>query len=65
MTDTVNGSPPAAAQDAPAEAGGKSERVLGAFGLLFAAAVAFIAIDMLSGGRLTALLGRPESGDGG
>lgn len=64
MTDTVNGTA-APQEQAPAEPGGKSERVLGAFGLLFAAAVAFIAIDMLSGGRLAALLGRPETSDDG
>lgn len=58
----VNGQAPAAAEDG--ERTPVSERVLGLFGLAFAAVVGLIAIDLLTGGALSRFASRtPEAGD--
>ena len=61
----VNGHQPAATE--PAEGGGAAEKMMGLFGLAVAIGVGLIAIDLLSGGAISRLLGRPapaEDGDG-
>ncbi len=62
-----NGAAPASQQETPPAAGVPvSERVMGAFGLAVALAIALIGFDLLSGGVLSRALARPEAaGDDG
>ncbi len=68
VSEQPNGSPPAPAP--PAEAPGgvpMSERMMGVFGLAVALGIALIAFDLLSGGAVSRLIGRPpeDGSDGG
>ncbi len=65
MSET-NGAQPTAPPAEPAT-GGAAEKMMGLFGLAVAIGIAVIAIDLLSGGAVSRLLGRPETGaeDGG
>lgn len=58
MTDTNSSAPastvpPAAGPEAPAVSGG--ERVLAVFALAFAALIIAMAVDMLTGGKITGM----------
>lgn len=67
-TAAANGQAPASGGEECADCATASERAMGIAGLLFAAFLAGIAIDLISGGRLSRLIvgafGR-EGGEGG
>ncbi len=59
----VNGAAPAPAE--AAEGGGAAEKMMGLFGLAVAVGIAVIAIDLLSGGVISRLIGRPQPPEDG
>jgi hypothetical protein len=60
----INGTPPE--QDSPAAAGvPASERLMGVFGIAFAAGIALIGLDLLTGGKVAALIGAGLAGRAG
>lgn len=59
MTDTAqsNGTAPAAPEDDAAPAGASaSERMLGIFGMIFAAGLLLIGLDLVTGGSLSRMV---------
>lgn len=54
--------PPAATEPQSADT---SERMMGIFGLAVALGIGLIAVDLLTGGALSRMVGRPAEGDNG